>query len=288
MLPLISLAMTVAALGAPPATLTGRWLPPLEATGALDGRVVRGLVQAYVPAACGDAARRCPLLVALHGWDHTPAMFASESGLAALAEADGVVVAIPDTGRSVFETAFHPQTKSRWKKAPGARWVGEVVMPWLRAHLPVSGAARDTAIVGYSTGGRGAFVVAQRYADFGFVGSVSGTFDLLALAPKTGEHRIHAAILGPLKAHAARWRADDVVASGLMGKLAGLHVYAGHGDADKVVPVGQLASLKRALGDVAVASGTFVVTEGGGHDWALWNVHWGPMFEAFARARRGG
>jgi S-formylglutathione hydrolase FrmB len=257
-----------------------------EAKGTLDGREVAGEVRVLTPAACSEPSRRCPLVVALHGWGHTPALFAEQGGLAALAARHGVVVAIPDTGRSVFETAFHPETKNRWKKAPGARWIGEVVVPWLRANLNVSADARQTAILGYSTGGRGAFVVAQRYPLVGFVGSVSGTYELASLAPKTGEYRIHAAIYGSLKAHAARWRGDDVVASGLMPKLAGLHLYAAHGDADKVVPVAQLAALERGLDGVATASRTIVVTAGGGHDWALWNAHWGPMFESFAQTLR--
>jgi S-formylglutathione hydrolase FrmB len=258
----------------------------VEAVGSIDGREVRGAVRVCVPTPCQVKGASCALVIALHGWDHAPATFVEEARLGALAASHQLVVAIPETGRSVFESAFYPETRGRWKKAPGARWVGEVVLPWLRANLEVDASPRETAILGYSTGGRGAFVVAQRYPQFGFVGSVSGTFDLMSLAPRTGEHRIHAAVFGPRRRHAGRWRHEDVIASGLLGRLAGVHVYAAHGDADAVVPAGQLRALEAALASIATASAQLVTVKGGGHDWPLWNAHWGPMFEAFARARR--
>lgn len=263
---------------------SGRWLEPREAVGSIDGEEVRGEVRVYLPA--GYGGERLPLLVALHGWDHSPALFQDRGGLGELAERHRVVVAVPDTGRSVFETSFYKESRSRWEKAPGTRWVGEVVLPWLRANFQVLDDRRHTAIIGYSTGGRGAFLLAQRYPEFGFVGSVSGTYDLATLDARTGEYRIHEAIYGARDKFRERWDKDNVMAPELLARLSGLHVYVAHGGRDRVVPISQMRRLEDALREVPVASKVFVTTRAGRHDWPLWNAHWPAMFEAFTTSRR--
>ena len=105
----------------------------------------------------------------------------------------------------------------------------------------------------------------------------------MALDPKTGEYRIHAIIYGARDKYPDRWERDNVLAADHLPKLAGLHLYVAHGDKDKAVPVEQLAIFEKALTKVTLASSVFVVTPGAGHDWALWNAHWPPMFEAMGR-----
>lgn len=270
---------------APTPAATGRWLDPITVTGAIDGKEASGELRVYVPAGydAGADAPRYPLVLALHGWDHSAAMFADKGELGALADRHGFVVAIPDTGRTIFETRFYKQTRGKWTEKPGARWVGEVILPYLRKHLHVASDKQHTGVIGYSTGGRGATLLAALYPEFAFVGSVSGTYDLMALDPKTGEYRIHAIIYGARDKYPERWRLDDVMTPDNLARLAGLHLYVAHGDKDKSVPVEQLHLFEKALANVTLASSTFIVTAGAGHDWALWNAHWPPMFEAMAR-----
>jgi putative tributyrin esterase len=282
---LLTTLMAAAPSEAGPSAVTGRWLDTMHAVGSIDGHEVIGEVRVYVPAGYGSG-ERFPLVIALHGWDHSPAQFQAHSELGALADKHRVVVAVPDTGRSIFETSFYPQSKSRWRLAPGARLVGEVVLPWLRQNLDVKNDKAHTAIIGYSTGGRGACVLAQRYPEFAYVGSVSGTYDLMALSPKTGEYRIHKAIYGERNRFPERWDKDNVMARDELGKLSGLHLYVAHGDKDKVVPMSQLRLFEQALKGVELGSRVFVVTPGGGHDWELWNAHWPAMFEGFERSMR--
>jgi S-formylglutathione hydrolase FrmB len=275
-----------------PPPVAGRWLEPVTVTGVVDGKEASGELRVYVPAgydarAASPDAPRSPLVLALHGWDHSAKMYADKGELGALADRHGFVVAIPDTGRTIFETRFYPQTRGKWTKAPGARWVGEIALPHVRRHFHVATDKQHTGVIGYSTGGRGAVLLAALYPEFAFVGSVSGTYDLMALEPKTGEYRIHAIIFGARDKYPERWRLDDVMAPANLARLTGQNLYVAHGDEDEAVPVDQLRRFEKALAQVAVASSRFVVTPGGGHDWALWNAHWPPMFEAMSRVFAG-
>jgi len=297
--PIVALLLLRALIGAPtdpeppaptaPTAATGRWLDPITVTGALDGKEASGELRVYVPAgydarAAQPDAPRYPLVIALHGWDHSAAMFADKGELGALADRHGFVVAIPDTGRTIFETRLYPQTRGKWTKAPGARWVGEIILPHLRQHFHVAADKQRTGVIGYSTGGRGATLLPALYPEFAYVGSVSGTYDLMALDPKTGEYRIHQIIYGARDKYPERWERDNTMAPEHLARLAGLHLYVGHGDKDKAVPVEQLRLFEKALTGVALASSAFVITAGGGHDWALWNAHWPAMFEGMSRA----
>ncbi|MFZ5442439.1 MAG: alpha/beta hydrolase [Myxococcota bacterium] len=267
---LLATALTLAAT--PP---RGAWAA-IELEGKLDGRVGKAPLHVYVPA---GTAKQFPLVIALPGWNHTPELWRSKSDLGALADRYGFVLAVPQLGKSIYETRFYPESKSSWTVAPGARWVGEVVLPWLRAHYPVASERAHTAIIGYSTGGRGALLVAEAYPEFAFVGSLSGTFDLLRLDPKDGEYRIHAALYGERDAFPERWKLDNCVEPARLEQLGDTRVYAAHGADDRVVKPDQLAALQGAL-----PAGEFVLVPRAGHDWAFWNAQWPVVFERAAKA----
>jgi len=288
---LAALALTrllIAAQGpeAPPPP-DGHWLDPIEVTGQLDRSEVSGRLLVYLPKGYAERAAHglepAPLVIALHGWDHSPELFRDQSNLALLADTHGFVVAVPDTGRTIFETRFYKETRGKWRTVPGARLVGEVILPHLRKHFHVAADRRHTAIIGYSTGGRGAVLVAALYPEFAFAGSVSGTFDLMSLDPKSGEYRIHAIIYGNREKHADRWQRDNCVSPEHLAKLAGVELYTAHGAKDKSVPPAQLDALKHALEGAPNVHATFVMVPDAGHEWPLWNAQWRPMFEAFAR-----
>jgi S-formylglutathione hydrolase FrmB len=282
-----------AAVTAPPGAAAapaahGRWLAPEVVTYAAGGTAsapVTGSVWVYLPAGYdAHPARRYPLVIALHGWNHSPALWRKRGDLGPLADRYGLVVAVPALGKTVYETQFYPESRIKWGGVPGTRWVGEVLLPHLRRTYRVAGDRAHAAIVGYSTGGRGAVLVAEAYPEFAFVGSLSGTFDLGALRPATGEYRIHAAVFGErTKRFRERWALDDVVTPARLAKLDGVTLYAGHGAADKVVEPGQLGALEKALTGRPV-NAVFQRTPGAGHDWAYWNSQFPALFAALAQA----
>jgi enterochelin esterase-like enzyme len=265
---------------APPPLAAGRWLEPQRLEGRCGGstlgsaRVLVYLPRGYTP------TRRWPLVVALHGWNHEPTRWQG-LGLAPLADRHGLVVVAPEMGTSVYERAFYPETLQAWGPAPGACWVGEVVLPWARRTLAVDRTRGRTAVLGYSGGGRGALVVAARYPEFGFAASLSGTYELAALDEEAGEYLIHERVFGARRAFAERWSAEEIPLAG--PGLQATRLWLAHGVADPVVPVAQLdrarVLLRRAHPGLVA---TRVV--GAGHTDAFWRAQLGPLVEALARA----
>lgn len=218
-----------------------------------------------------------PLVIALHGWSHSPELWRRQSDLAPLAEKHGCVIAMPSMGKTVYESKFYPETRSEWTLKPGTAWVGEDLLPYLKRRFEPT----HVAVIGYSTGGRGALLVAESFPGFSFVGALSGTFDLMRLAPGDGEYKIHAAMYGPRELFADRWRLDNCVLPTRLAWLDGVRVFAAHGAKDKVVKPDQLEALRGALEGRPVKAELTVVPRAG-HDWKFWSSQWPALFAAAA------
>jgi enterochelin esterase-like enzyme len=255
----------------------------IELKGEIDRRAGAAGLEVWLPERYGEGGAKHPLIIALHGWNNSPELWRQNGGLSALADQHRCVVAVPSMGKSVYETRFYPETKSSWTAGPGTRWVGEVVLPYLRANFAVHGDRRRTAVIGYSTGGRGAVLVAEAYpSEVSFAGSVSGTYDLMRLDPSEGEYKIHAAMYGPREKFKERWELDNCIAPARLAQLGEVRLFIRHGDKDPVVKPDQLEALQRALEGRAV-SADLALVEGAGHDWVLWNSQWPPLFAAAAQ-----
>jgi enterochelin esterase-like enzyme len=168
---------------------------------------------------------------------------------------------------TVYETRFYPESRNRWATYPGTRWVGEVVLPHLRRSYSVSRDKAKNAIVGLSTGGRGAVLIAQRYPELGRVVSLSGTYSLMSLEKGTGEYKIHESIFGDRERFSSRWQVDDCVNPAFKESLAAVTVYLSHGARDRVVPPDQATAMQRFL-----SSAQAHIDPEGGHDWVFWNA----------------
>jgi S-formylglutathione hydrolase FrmB len=296
---------------------TGRWTTPVKVTGKVDGKAMTATMLVYLPrgypvasaaprrakdapaaavkdapataakdapaAAAKDAATRYPLVLALHGWNHSPEMVRDKGQLARWADTYGVVLAVPTMGTTIYETALYPESKRTWGAVPGTRWVGEVILPYLRASYAVLPDRAHTAVIGYSTGGRGAVLLAEAYPEFAFAGSSSGTFDLMRLQPKDGEYKIHAVVYGPRDKFKDRWELDNCTSPARLAKLAGTQLFIAHGAKDTSVRPDQLDALRDAVQGNAAIQAEFVISPDGGHTWDYWNSQWAAMFAALAK-----
>jgi dipeptidyl aminopeptidase/acylaminoacyl peptidase len=261
----------------PPPLPAGRW-EAHEVEGRCGGGSGAALVQVYLPRGW-TPARRWPLLLALHGWNHEASRWRA-LGLPALADRLGLVVVAPEMGTSVYERAFRPETVQPWGPAPGACWVAEVVLPWARGALAAARGRAHAGVLGYSTGGRGALVVASRWPEFAFAGALSGTYDLAALDEATGEYRIYEAVFGPRAAFAERWQAEEIPLA--TKALASTRLWLAHGVADPVVPIEQQDRAAKALGRRAGLTVHRIARAG--HEEAFWRAELVPLVEGLAKA----
>jgi S-formylglutathione hydrolase FrmB len=252
------------------------WSEPIEVTGTIDGKVGKGKLHVYLPAGYSEKSK-LPLVIALHGWDHSPELWKQKGDLGPFAEKYHVVVAVPEMGKTIYETAFYPESKGKWTTAPGTRWVGEVILPYVRAHYAVLGDRAHTSVIGYSTGGRGAVLLAEAYPEFAYAGSLSGTYQLMTLKPGEGEYKIHAVVYGPRDQFEDRWVLDNIVSPARLEKLDGVRVYAAHGAKDRGVNPDQLESLRAALKGTKVQA-EYVLAPDAGHDWKFWDSQWDAVF----------
>ncbi|HNX20407.1 MAG TPA: alpha/beta hydrolase-fold protein [Acidobacteriota bacterium] len=236
----------------------------------------------YLPAGY-DKERPAPFVLLLHGWNHSPEVWRDRTRVADWADRVGAALVAPDMGTTVYEAAFYPETTRRWKNgAPGARWIEDVVLPEARKRFALARDPARVAVVGYSTGARGAVVLAARRTDYGFVGALSGTYDLAALDPASGEARIHAVVFGARERFAARWRGEGGDPLALAAALQGVEVRLGHGADDNVVPPAQTRALADALALLGRPA-TVAIVPGAGHDWAFWNAQLAPLLDALGR-----
>ncbi len=263
-------------------TLAG-WSDAITVHGSIDGKPATGAMRVYLPAGY-STKKKHPLVIGLHGWGDSAEVWKDKGDLAAFADKYGFVLGIPSMGKTVYETRFYPQSHGAWTTAPGTRWVAEVILPYLRAHYAVFPDRAHTSVFGYSTGGRGAVLLAEAYPEFGFAGSVSGTYELMTLAPTEGEYKIHAVVYGERAAFKERWELDNVCAPARLAKLGGTRLFIAHGAKDTTVNPNQLEALRAALKGTAIDA-ELVVAPDAGHDWKFWTSQWPRLFELAAGSR---
>ncbi len=267
-----------AVLSETPEHLSGRSWRRVELAGALDGGTLTatGTVWLYTP----EGREGAPILLGLPGWKFSSTTWEERAAVGALADRYGFRLALADMNTSIYASSFYPETAAdfRWCGPdcgiPGARWVGEVLAPWLRTAGPIGG------IFGLSTGARGAVLVPQLYEGLtDRVCAMSGTFDLFALSPGSGEYQIHQVIYGPRDVYPERWRRDDSLSRA--DQLGGLSVLLIHGGLDTAVPPTQSEALAAAMEARGLPVG-LTIDPAAGHSWALWERHLPECFAAFA------
>jgi S-formylglutathione hydrolase FrmB len=236
----------------------------------------------YLPASYAKRGP-LPLVIALHGWGHRPEVWRDRSDIGSLADKHAVVVACPDMGTTVYETMFFPESRKRWNAVPGATWILQTVLPYARSQFRVSREPRFTAIIGYSTGGRGAVLLGERSPEFGFCGSLSGTYDLGLLHRDEGEYKIHSYVYGERSAFLDRWKEDDCVNPRYAASLTHVSLYLAHGARDQVVKVSQAQAMAELL-TAFHKDFQIVITRRGKHDWGFWNSQLPALFGAMQTA----
>lgn len=222
----------------------------------------------YVPRTPSVPAGGYPFVIALHGWDLRAEEWKA-SGIEALADEHSILVVCPQMGKANYEKEFFPETTMKWNSVPSGPWIKDTLLKELSARFQISSDKKKRGLLGVSTGGRGALLVAGYYPeDFGFAGMISGDFDV----SKTPEDGLALGTFGPFKEFEERWRQGSAIA--YMDSYRSVRVYLAHSAADRVAPVSQarLAAAEFKKAQQKNSSYVFAYEEasGGGHDWQFW------------------
>src|SRR6185436_3871046 len=86
------------------APAAGRWLDPVKVTGKIDDKSATAAMLIYVPRGYPAPSTKYPLVIALHGWNHSPELFRDKGELGRWADTSGAVIAVPAMATTVYET----------------------------------------------------------------------------------------------------------------------------------------------------------------------------------------
>ncbi|MBE7437355.1 MAG: prolyl oligopeptidase family serine peptidase [Spirochaetales bacterium] len=172
---------------------------------------------------------RADVLV-LPGYKHDRQRWVRETELKARAMELGFQLICPEMSTTIYESAYFPQTRSRWKSVPGLVFVTDHLLPELKKQK-ITSPDRPFFLLGLSTGARGAALIALASPQtFRAVGMLSGDYD----QTRESHDRLITAVYGSYSAHKERWKNTD---NSLTRASQWKHpAFLAHGKKDTIVP----------------------------------------------------
>lgn len=207
-------------------------------------------------------------LLALHGWNLSALDWKTQTPLVELATRKGIAVVMPELGKTIYASRLYPETRVEWRSQRLLGWVSDTLVGWLQTKYGLFSTNRNHAVLGLSTGGRGAVLVAAARSDvFTACGVCSGDF-IPELMPADNLMR---GWYGSFEEFPDRWRGSEHPV-GVVHKIKGW-VYVAHGASDAVVPIGQSRSFLLLLAqrqpELQLQSW---LPDFAGHDYVFWGA----------------
>ena len=208
----------------------GTWLRNLSVPYTYEGKEYNEVIQIYFPKNYSKG-KNSRVLFALHGWNANHLEWGANSNITALAEKYNMVIVCPNMKRSLYETAYYNETTIKWSGMPGGKYFGEVLIPYLQKTFALAYDREKTGIMGLSTGGRGAILMAETYPHyFSATAGFSGDY-----SPEEMTHdRLLRSIYGEYRTFPDRWKNNDNPLH-MAENLKDIPVFLSHGGKDKVV-----------------------------------------------------
>ncbi|MDY6968160.1 MAG: alpha/beta hydrolase-fold protein [Spirochaetota bacterium] len=194
------------------------------------------------------------------------------------------ILVCPNMKTTIYETRYYPQTTNKWNSIPGGKWIGEILIPFLREQFAIAYEKRRTGILGNSIGARGAILTASSFPRiFGAAAGLSGFYDTIA---KT-DNKLLIAIYGEYDNFPKRWEDDDNIIK-LAVNLKDTPVFLAHGKSDWKVNFEQARLLAIRLkqlqkGNKNIYKFEYHEKKFKFHDWKLWNSMLPFMISFFDR-----
>lgn len=173
-------------------------------------------------------------IVLLQGWNLGYQEWCTKTSVCDKALEMGYVLVLPDMGKSTYQTEFYAETRKEWRLFPTKTWLVDTCFTYLQEHYNILLKDQRSFVLGLSTGGRGAGLLALECPDIFSAGaSLSGDFDQSLLLTD----KIYNGFYGPYDKFKERWEGRD----NILNRAAEFKVpmYLGHSKLDRICPVDQ-------------------------------------------------
>lgn len=215
-------------------------------------------------------------ILVLQGWNFPNTSWSDSSNLELLASESGFALVMPEMGKSIYHKRNYPQTRKDWKRYPTRTWLVDTVIADLQTRYKLFLPEQNNFVMGLSTGGRGAFIIAQENSGiFSGGASLSGDYDQSAF-PGDNLYR------GFFGTNPAGWSEDENPMSFV--KSWSVPMYFAHGESDSVVSVKHQLILEEIKKEHNNAPGwIFRIEEDAGHDYHFWGQQVESIINFFLR-----
>ena len=255
----------------------GQWLRDLRVEYMVGDKKKSVQLQIYFPKNYqkGAAIRT---LIGLHGFKGHYMEWERATGIEQHADKYDFIIVCPDMGATLYELQFYPETTMKWNSIPGGKWIAEILVPYLRSTFGIARDRKTTGIFGYSTGARGALLIAASYPElFGVAAGISGDYDPLTM---TGD-KLLTAVYGKYGQFKSRWETDANIVHKAQS-LKDTPIFLAHGEIDKVVPLDQTRILIVRLLQLRKSTGgsykfEYIQPKYKGHGWPFCSSVVSPM-----------
>jgi S-formylglutathione hydrolase FrmB len=206
---------------------------------------------------------RIGTILALPGWNYPYNHWIDSTDLCELATKKGYDILMPSMGKTIYSEKIYPQTRDDWKNELTRTWINDSLIPMFQKECQVLIENEQNAIIGVSTGGRGAVLLAMDNAElFSSGASLSGDFDMLHFQ----EDNLYKGFFGDFENHKAVWVGEENPST--RSSELDLHFLFVHGENDKIVPAAHSRIFHSKLNDV---KSILKVVPNEGHDYDFWN-----------------
>ena len=218
-------------------------------------------------------------ILILQGWNFPNTSWCDNSELCEKALKEGYFLVMPEMKKSIYHLNSYPETRKDWLQYPTRAWLMDQVISNLQSQFGLFGEKHNNYVLGLSTGGRGALILAEENpAIFAAGASLSGDYD-------QSEFPKDLLYIGYFGRNPENWSPKENPIATLENWQ--VPMYIGHGTVDSIVPVAHYHRLKALTDSVRPdLDFEYVLQQNQGHDYTYWAAEVDRMLRFFDRHRR--
>ena len=205
-------------------------------------------------------------LLILQGWNFPQTDWCDSTSLCSKALNEGYVLICHDMGKSIYTNKTYAQTRSDWLKYPTRSWLVKTVIKNLQDSLGLFMPDGNNFVVGLSTGGRGALLMALDLPNvFSAAACLSGDYD----QSKFPSDNLYKGFFGSMSKFPEQWEGNENPLHRI--KELKSAVYISHGDLDEVCSIEHSEILHTAIISETEVKTVFNVGKEMAHNYTFWN-----------------